>query len=96
MSKIFDDIKKGLNEAIDHANGNNDAVLVYKPKPVDVKAVREKTGMTQERFAACFGISPATLRHWERGDRTPRGAALVLLNLLDKDPETILQTLHAS
>ena len=30
-----------------------------------------KIGMTQEQFAARFGFSTATLRHWERGDRTP-------------------------
>ncbi|MDP1535173.1 MAG: helix-turn-helix domain-containing protein [Rubrivivax sp.] len=29
--------------------------------------------MTQEQFAARFGFSVATLRHWERGDRSPHG-----------------------
>jgi len=31
--------------------------------------------LTQEQFAACFGFSAATLRHWERGDRSPHGSA---------------------
>ena len=49
--------------------------------------------MTQVDFAATFGISVGTLRHWERGDRSPRGPALVLLNLVNKDAQKILNVL---
>ncbi len=45
-------------------------------------------GMTQEQFAS-FGFSVATLRHWERGDRTPQGAALVLLNVINRVPDAV-------
>lgn len=55
--------------------------------------MRAKVGMTQEQFAAQFGFSPATLRHWERGDRTPRGAALVLLNVIDRNPQAVIEAL---
>ena len=44
-----------------------------------MKAVRDKTGLTQLEYVAKFAISPGTLRHWERGDRRPRGTARVLL-----------------
>ena len=60
---------------------------------VDVAAVRARLGFTQEQFAARFGFSVATLRHWEQGDRQPRGAALVLLNLIDRDPKNVLRAL---
>lgn len=53
----------------------------------------EKTGLTQEQFAATFGISLGTLRHWERGDRRPHGPALVLLNAVAKEPGTVLRIL---
>ena len=43
--------------------------------------------------AKAFGVSVATLRHWERGDRNPRGPALVLLNLIDRDPAGVLRAL---
>jgi putative transcriptional regulator len=49
--------------------------------------------MTQAEFASTFGISLGTLRHWERGDRTPRGPALVLLNVLAKDPQAVIRAL---
>ena len=94
MSKAFDSIKQGLHEAIAHARGDNEAVRVYRPPPVDVKALRTRVAMTQEQFAARFGFSVATLRHWERGDRIPQGPALVLLNVIDKNPVAVLTALQ--
>lgn len=44
-------------------------------------------------FTSAFGISVSTLRHWERGDRTPQGPALVLLNVVAKEPKAVLKAL---
>jgi putative transcriptional regulator len=68
---------------------------LYAPAKVDVKAVRRGTGLTQEEFAAKFAISLGTLRHWERGDRTPRGTALVLLNVIAREPKAVMRALDA-
>jgi putative transcriptional regulator len=89
MGKTFDSITRGLNEAVAHAKGKKVAVKTYKPESVDVSALRQRMGMTQEQFAARFGFSVATLRHWERGDRTPQGAALVLLNIIKRAPDAV-------
>lgn len=94
MSKAFESIKQGLREAIVHAGGDSDSARVYRPCPVDVKALRNRVDMTQEQFAARFGFSVATLRHWERGDRIPHGPALVLLNVIDKNPAAVLTALR--
>lgn len=94
MSKAFESIRQGLQEAIAHARGDTGAVRVYRPEAVDVKALRQRVAMTQEQFAARFGFSVATLRHWERGDRTPQGPALVLLNVIDKNPAAVLEALQ--
>lgn len=93
MGDLFDSLKRGLEEAIAHSRGEQTHVKVYRPRQVDVKSVRSKTGLTQEQFAAAFGISVATLRHWERGDRKPHGPALVLLNAADNDPRGLLNIL---
>ena len=93
MKNAFEDIKTGLREAIEHARGRSPETRVHKPKAVDVRAVRAKTGLTQEEFAARFGFSTATLRHWERGDRKPRGPALVLLNVIAHNPKAVLNAL---
>jgi len=89
MGKAFDSIARGLNEAISHAKGAKVAVKAYTPEEVDVSALRRRMGMTQEQFAARFGFSVATLRHWERGDRSPQGASLVLLNVIKRAPDAV-------
>jgi putative transcriptional regulator len=96
MSKAFASIKQGLQEAIAHQKGGQAGAKLHVPPQVDVKEVRRRTGLTQAEFAARFAISLGTLRHWERGDRTPRGTALVLLNIIAKEPKTVLRALEAA
>lgn len=93
MNELLEGIKQGLREAIQFAEGDTKKARVFDATAVDVKHIRIKVGMTQEEFAATFGISLGTLRHWERGDRTPRGPALVLLNLIQKDPAAIMKVI---
>jgi len=94
MAKAFDSIRKGLLQAKAHARGQTPkGTLVYTPEAVDVAQLRERLGLTQEQFAARFGFSVATLRHWERGDRRPTGASLVLLNVINRNPKAVLAAL---
>ena len=95
MSTSFDSIKRGLSQAIDHTEGRAPQTRLHRPRAVDVKALRSKVGMTQEQFAARFGFSTATLRHWERGDRAPHGPSLVLLNVIEHNPKAVIQALAA-
>ncbi len=95
MSTAFESIQRGLLEAIAHAEGQSPQTRVHRPRPVDVKALRSKVGMTQEQFASRFGFSTATLRHWERGDRMPHGPALVLLNVIAHNPNAVIEALAA-
>lgn len=96
MSTAFNSIKRGLLEAIEHAEGRvPPQTRIHRPRSVDVKALRAKVSMTQEQFAARFGFSTATLRHWERGDRAPHGPALVLLNVIQHNPRAVIDALAA-
>ncbi len=95
MSGAFESIRQGLQEAVDFAQGKPVKAVVHEVTPPDVKAVRKHIGMTQKEFASAFGISLGTLRHWELGDRTPRGPARVLLNVVAKEPQAVLRALAA-
>ena len=90
MSKAFTEISAGLEDAIAHAKGKISSVVEHTPEPLDVKAIREGTGMSQERFCATFGISLGTLRHWEQGLRSPRGTARVLLRVVEQNPQAVI------
>ena len=93
MTSAFSSIKQGLKEAIDYSDGKLKKAVVHELSPLDVKNIRAKLGMSQNEFASAFGISVSTLRHWERGDRSPQGPALVLLNIVAKEPQTVLRAL---
>ena len=55
-----------------------------------VAAIRERTGLSQAKFAALLGVSVRTLQEWEQGRRAPSGAARTLLMVAAKNPEVLL------
>jgi len=56
-----------------------------------VAEVRQKTGLSQSKFAALLGVSVRTLQDWEQGRRVPSGAARTLLLIADKNPLALLE-----
>ncbi|MEY4547234.1 MAG: hypothetical protein RL685_3429 [Pseudomonadota bacterium] len=56
----------------------------------DVGKVREKTGLSQARFAELLGVSVRTLQEWEQGRRAPSGAARTLLIIANRNPQALL------
>ena len=89
-------ILRGLEEALAYIQVNKKQATTHKiavPK-VNVRDARVKLGLSQDRFAATFGVSAATIRNWEQGRREPKGAALVLLNVIAHNPAAVLQTLY--
>ncbi len=42
MSKAFEEISAGLDDAIKHAKGQKGKVVVHKPETINVQAIRKK------------------------------------------------------
>ncbi len=63
------------------------------PDP-EVRKIREKTGLSQTRFATMIGVSKRTLENWEQGRRHPTGPARALLRIVEADPQNALRALH--
>jgi putative transcriptional regulator len=55
-----------------------------------VASVREKTGLSQSKFAELLGVSVRTLQEWEQGRRAPSGAARTLLMIAARNPRALL------
>ena len=55
-----------------------------------VSAIRERTGLSQRKFAQLLGVSMRTLQEWEQGRRAPSGAARTLLRIAAKNPRAVL------
>lgn len=89
----FDGIMQGIKETAAFLNGESARVRVHIPPAIDVAAIREKSGLSQAKFADCVGVSVSTLRNWEQGRRAPDGPARVLIAMLAKNPQIVEQTL---
>lgn len=94
QNKTESSIVTGMKEAVLYAKGElegkkHDILL----PTVDVHKARDRLKLTQKQFATTFGVSIATLRNWEQGRRFPTGAAKVLLNIIQKEPELVKRVL---
>ena len=90
MKSAYDKIAAGLEDAIAYAKGDTSRGRVAT---VDVKAVRAMTGLSQDKFAAAFRLSPASLRNWEQGARQPDTGTVTYLKMIEADPAGVQKIL---
>lgn len=64
--------------------------------PSQVKALREKLGVSQADFSRLLGVSRILVQGWERGIRKPSTLASRLLDTIDNDPPAWLASLGPS
>jgi putative transcriptional regulator len=57
----------------------------------DIAKTREKTGLSQARFAQLLGVSVRTLQDWEQGRRVPSRAARTLLMIAARNPMALVE-----
>ena len=63
------------------------------PEKVDVKAIRQRTGLSQSRFATQFGFALDALRNWEQGRRQPEVSARAFLIVIEQEPDAVRRAL---
>ena len=92
---VGEDLIKAMGEALAHARGEKVEVRVtrFRKPSVEVTRIRKKVGLTQRAFAGVLGISVSGLRKWEQKRRQPHGAALTLLQVMDREPEAVARAL---
>ena len=88
---------QGLEQALAHSRSDKSAaarVVRVAVKPADIKSARKRVGLSRDAFARTFGLSPATLRKWENGERQPTGPARILLTIISREPEAALRAIR--
>ncbi len=66
----------------------------YVPPRTDVRALRERLGLSQEEFAERYMLSPRTIQDWEQHRREPSDAARVLLFAIWRNHKAVEKALH--
>lgn len=92
---LADELVASMEEGLAILRGEKEASRVHLPPDwPDVRAIRAKTGLTREAFAARFGLKVAAVRGWEQGLRRPAPAAHTLLRVIEKEPEAVERALR--
>jgi predicted RNase H-like HicB family nuclease/DNA-binding XRE family transcriptional regulator len=58
----------------------------------NIRGIRNRLGVSQERFARALNVSVSSVRAWEQGLRQPDGPTVRLLELADRHPEILMET----
>ena len=94
MKTQFEQMMDGLNDVEAFLAGKQEGFRAHVPQEVDVKAIRNRLGMTQARFSDTFGFSLDAIKHWEGGRRIPEAPARTLLTVIDRNPVAVLTALN--
>jgi putative transcriptional regulator len=70
------------------------AGLTYEFSPATLVYVRQRTGLSQQRFARLLNVSVKTVQNWEQGRRGPSGPAISLIRIVDREPALALRALR--
>lgn len=70
------------------------AQLARARRVPDVARIRADLGLTQQQFAARFGLPLGTIRDWEQGAHLPDRAAQILLRVIASDPKAVERALE--
>ncbi len=91
---LFNELLESVGQANEIIKGDRKPSLVTEFAEPEVKAIRDKVGLSQSRFAEMVGVSKRTIENWEQGRRHPTGPARALLKILEADPQYALKALH--
>jgi putative transcriptional regulator len=57
---------------------------VEEISPERIRAIREASGLSQALFASALNVTVSLVSKWERGEKKPSGAALRLLDVVER------------
>jgi putative transcriptional regulator len=91
--EMFDELLESIQEMDEIVQDKKKASRSFDYPDPEVKAIRDRLGVSQEKFAILLGVSKRTVENWEQGRRHPTGAARSLLRIVEADPEHALRAL---
>lgn len=94
----FDELLASMKQGADHAAGKITARTHQLTKRAqafsggEIAEIRKQMNVSQSVFADLLNIPKATAISWERGLRSPSGAAVRLLQIAKNNPKALLET----
>jgi putative transcriptional regulator len=85
----------GAKEMLAHARGEIELESYTLPGPINVREIREKSGMSQAEFARAFALNQRTLQQWEQNKGQPDSAVRAYLTVIERNPGAVIEALRA-
>ena len=101
-NQFFEDLKAGLEEAIEHAEGTRtltvrEVEIPDPPRPMNARQIaslrKRKLRVSQAVFARMLNASIHTVHAWEQGKTRPSGCTVRFLRIVDGNPEILTRML---
>jgi putative transcriptional regulator len=94
----FDDLVASMQQGADHAAGKitvrthqlTTRAAAFSGE--EIAAIRKRMNVSQAVFADLLNVPKATAISWERGLRSPSGAAIRLLQIAKNIPTALVET----
>ena len=90
---LFAELMGSVTEANEILKGERSPSRERHVSPMEVRAIRQATGLSQQKFANIIRVDVGTLRNWEQGRRDPTGPARALLHIIKTNPQGALRAL---
>ena len=87
----FLDLHNSIKEAGEIMPKDMKPPCVAHIEKLDVFEIRKKVNLSQWQLAALLGVSLRTIKSWEKGLYSPKGASRVLLELANHNSQVFLQ-----
>jgi putative transcriptional regulator len=93
-AEMFEDLLRSVREGGSILRGERKAARRFSVEAAGVRAIRERTSLSQSEFANLMGVSVKTLQNWEQNRRRPTGPAASLLKIIANDPRLALRAIN--
>lgn len=93
-NKAFEDLLTSVREGGAILSGQKKASRRFIVGAPAVRAIRERTSLSQPEFARMIGVSVKTLQNWEQDRRRPTGPAAALLRIIAVEPSFAVEAIR--
>ena len=93
-TKLFEELLDSVREGGAILRGKKKPARRFVIEAARVRAIREKTSLSQSEFADLIGVSVKTLQNWEQDRRRPTGPAAALLRIISQEKKMAVRAIH--
>ena len=93
-AKTFGELLESVREGGAILRGERKPSRSFVAEATGIRAIRERTRLSQAEFATLIGVSVKTLQNWEQDRRRPTGPAAALLRIIAHDPGLALAAIQ--